>query len=119
VGDHLDDVGLAGRQGEEDSRREEDEENHGDKNVGVEHLYSKNIFLQQHTLMVKALVQTASRIVQLHRDIGPCLVRIQTGFLKDKNIQSTERMIDEVEAKLRDLRRELKCTQTNDYVPLK
>lgn len=70
--------------------------------------------------MVKALVQTASRLVQLHRDIGPCLIRIQTGFLKDKNIESTERMIDELEARLRDLRKELKCTHTHhDYVPLK
>jgi len=39
VGDHLDDVGGARREAEEDSGREEDEENNGDKNVGVEHLY--------------------------------------------------------------------------------
>lgn len=69
--------------------------------------------------MVKAFVQTASRLVQLHRDIGPCLVRIQTGFLKDKNIEVTERMIDELEAKLRDMRRELKDTHIQDYLPLK
>ena len=39
VGDHLDDVGGARREAEKDSGREEDEEDNGDKNVGVEHLF--------------------------------------------------------------------------------
>ncbi len=71
--------------------------------------------------MVKALVQTASRIVQLHKDIGPCLVRIQTGFMKDKNIEYTERLLDELEAKVRDMRKELKPTTNHEdpFIPLK
>lgn len=39
VGDHLNKMGLTGREGEKHSGREEDEKNHGNKNVGVEHLY--------------------------------------------------------------------------------
>lgn len=81
----------------------------------------KNISQHHHTLMVKVLVQTASRIVQLHKDIGPCLVRIQTGFMKDKNIEYTERLLDELEAKVRDLRKELKPTSRDEepFIPLK
>ena len=71
--------------------------------------------------MVKTLVQTASRIMQLHKDIGPCLVRIQTGFMKDKNIEYTERLLDELEAKVRDMRKELKPTSHNEepFISLK
>lgn len=70
--------------------------------------------------MVKTLVQTASRLVQIHKDIGPCLVRIQTGFMKDKNLATTEQFLDELERKLRDLRAELRQpTSQSSYVPLK
>lgn len=70
--------------------------------------------------MVKTLVQTASRLVQIHKDIGPCLVRIQTGFMKDKNLAATEQFLDELERRVRDLRTELKQpTSSSNYVPLK
>ena len=49
VGEHLDKVRLAGREAEEDTRGEDNEEDDRDENVGVEHLYvAPNFFSEQN-----------------------------------------------------------------------
>jgi hypothetical protein len=70
--------------------------------------------------MVNPLVKTASRIVRLHQDILPCLVRIQNGFMRERNIDSAERVLDELEALVRDIRREIRTQHPSDpFIPLK
>lgn len=70
--------------------------------------------------MVNHLIHTASRIVRLYQDILPCLIRIQNGFMRERNIHSADRVLDELEALVRDIRRDIRTQQPSQpFIPLK
>jgi hypothetical protein len=71
--------------------------------------------------MVKPFVMLASRVIRVHQEITPCITRIQTGFMREKNMEEVEKMLEEMQKMLRDMREALKTPnkQQDDYIPLK
>lgn len=121
VGHDLDEVALARGEGQKHARGEEDKKNDGDDDVEI-HVYSisfKNISQSNITLMVKPLVSLASRAIRANREIVPCLVRIQNGFMTDTNIRDAERIVQEVQDMLRDMRAQSTHTKDDTFLPLK
>ena len=121
VGEHLDEVTLTGREGQKHSRGEDDKKDDGDNNVEV-HVYSisfKNISQSNITLMVKPLVALASRAIRANKEIVPCLVRIQNGFMTDTNIRDAERILQELHDMLRDMRAQSTQPKDDTFLPLK
>jgi hypothetical protein len=70
--------------------------------------------------MVKPIVALASRAIRANREIMPCLVRIQSGFMTDTNIRDAERILQELHDMLRDMRAQSTTPQKDDtFLPLK
>ena len=129
VGHDLDNVGLARRQGQEDARRQQDEENHGDNYVGVDHLYlhsQKYLVTKAYLLMVKHRVYTlANRALRMNQEMSAQLTRIQSGFLAGKNIEQAQETIRNMQEMLREMQDALHAPTKTDsftppgYIPLK
>jgi hypothetical protein len=124
MGQHLDKVRLSGRQGQQNARGQQDKQNYGDENVGVNHfcIYPlKNISQQHHNLMVKALATLTARVVCAHRDMTPLISRIHSGFMVERSIQAAEEELRNMQEMLRQVRETLKAPKTNsrDYTLLK
>ncbi len=75
--------------------------------------------MKHYTLMVKPMIALASRAIQMNREIVPCLVRIQNGFMADKNIQDAERILHELNDMLRDMRAQSTHPKETTFFPLK
>ena len=124
VGHHLHQMGLAGRQGQEDARGQQDKEHDGDNHVHI-HLVCiyelKNISQKCHNLMVKALVNLTARIVCAHREMAPLIGRIHSGFMVERSIQAVENDIEKMQEMLRELRQTLKApkTDSSQFIPMK
>lgn len=121
---HLNHVRGAGRQGQEDAGAQQDEQNHGDNHVGINHfcIYPlKNISQKHHNLMVKALVNLTARIVCAHREMTPYIGRIHSGFMVERSIQAVEEDIQKMQEMLRQVRETLRApkTESQDYTLLK
>lgn len=69
--------------------------------------------------MVKPIVSLASRAIRANREIVPCLVRIQNGFMTDTNIRDAERILQELHDMLRDMRAQSTQPKDNTFLPLK
>lgn len=124
VGHNLDKVGLAGRQGQQNARRQEDEKHDGDNNVHIHFvcIYRfKNISQQHHNLMVKALANLTARVVCLHRDMTPLIGRIHSGFMVERSLQAVEEDMQKMQEMLREVRQTLKAPkqQSHDFIPMK
>ena len=71
--------------------------------------------------MVKHISVLASRVLRAHQEVTPCLMRIQSGFMADTNIERVEKTLQDMQDTLRLMREALKTPPTPDdtYVPLK
>jgi hypothetical protein len=72
--------------------------------------------------MVKHFGTLASRVLRAHQEVTPCLMRIQSGFMADKNIETVEKTLQEMQETLRLMREALKAPKqyiSDAYVPLK
>lgn len=124
VGQHLDQVGRTGRQGQEDAGAQQNKQNNGHENIGVNHfcIYPlKNISQKHHNLMVKALANLTARIVCAHREMTPYIGRIHSGFMVERSIQAVEEDIQKMQEMLRQVRETLNAPKTNQdhFIPLK
>ena len=59
--------------------------------------------------MIKHFGTLASRVVRAHQEVAPCLIRIQSGFMADKNIDHVEHTLNEMQEMLREMRIALKA----------
>lgn len=72
--------------------------------------------------MVKLYSTLASRVMYAHRELAPCITRIQYGFMAEKNIEQVEKKLQEMQEMVRNMRESLKAPDTQqhqDYIPLK
>lgn len=72
--------------------------------------------------MAKPFLLLASRIARTHQELAPCITRIHHGFMAERNIDTVEKMLQEMQEMVRDMRESLKAPSKSppqDYVPLK
>lgn len=130
VRDDLNDVRLSRRQGQNDTRRQKDEQNHGDDDIGVDrlHLYlhiQKYLATKAYLLMVKYQVFTlANRALRMNQEMTAQLIRIQSGFFAGKNIEQAQETIRDLQEMLCEMQQALHAptkdsTTPVTYVPLK
>jgi hypothetical protein len=55
--------------------------------------------------MVKYLSTLASRARHIHAEIAPCLMRIDNGFMPDKNIQIIEKQLRDMQETLNEMQK--------------
>lgn len=74
--------------------------------------------------MRKTLHVLGSRVLEVHRSILPCIVRMQSGFMADKNLaeikeqmSALQHMLDEIESHLKNP--EHGKPVSNNYIPFK
>jgi len=67
--------------------------------------------------MVKHFGTLASRVLRAHQEVSPCLMRIQYGFMADKNIEAVEKTLTEMQETLRLMRETLKAHKPHVYDP--
>jgi hypothetical protein len=71
--------------------------------------------------MAKPFAALALKAVEMNRTVLPNLIRIQSGFMPEKNIEQAETLVTQLQEMLREMRTTLKAPyqQSDDYVPLK
>jgi hypothetical protein len=70
--------------------------------------------------MVKHIAGIASRIIRAHQELTPCITRIHHGFMAERNIDHVEKMLQEMQEMVRDMRQSLKAPNTQQpFIPLK
>lgn len=70
--------------------------------------------------MVKHFVTLASRVIRTHQELTPCITRIHHGFMAEKNIDQVEKMLQEMQQMIHDMRESLKAPNKQEtYIPLK
>lgn len=71
--------------------------------------------------MVKHFGTLASRALRVHQEMTPRLMRIQSGFMADKNIDLVEHTLQEMQEMLREMRQALNASEKTraEFHPLK
>jgi len=73
--------------------------------------------------MAKPFASLALKAVEMNKTVLPNLIRIQSGFMAEKNIDQAETLVNQLQEMLREMRMTLKAPisyqQSDDYVPLK
>lgn len=73
--------------------------------------------------MVKPFASLASRVVRAHQELAPCFIRIQSGFMTERNIETAEKTLHEMQEMLRDMRTALRAPKSqfkdDTFIPLK
>ena len=70
--------------------------------------------------MVKPVATLACRIIRAHQELAPCITRIHHGFMAERNIDNVEKMLQEMQEMVRDMRQSLKApNKQGPFIPLK
>jgi hypothetical protein len=73
--------------------------------------------------MAKPFASLALKAVEMNKTVLPNLIRIQSGFMPEKNIDQAETLVLQLQEMLREMRMTLRAPisykQSDDYVPLK
>jgi hypothetical protein len=69
--------------------------------------------------MVKPFLVLASRVLRANQELTPCITRIHHGFMPEKNIDQVEKMLQDMQEMVRDMRQSLISKTDSNYIPMK